>query len=214
MLWIKSWWQRYASVFREALDVKGIRIVIDSESRGSISKFISTKYLYDSQTIIMLSLAVPVVFLYLLYTLISIIRVFYYHSLSRIPGPTLWIAFPIFRYISLIQGKQDIVIRSLHQKYGEVVRLAPNEVSFITAQAWRDIYGHGHKQLPKFSNSASNPLDIISSNDIDHSRYRKAMSHAFSAKGLQTQEPMLQNYVDKLITKLEHRSEASCRERV
>ncbi|KAM0302816.1 hypothetical protein ACHAO8_011552 [Botrytis cinerea] len=156
----------------------------------------------------MLSLAAPVVFLYLLYTLISTIRVFYYHSLSRIPGPTLWIAFPIFRYISLIQGKQDIVIRSLHQKYGEVVRLAPNEVSFITAQAWRDIYGHGHKQLPKFSNSASNPLDIISSNDIDHSRYRKAMSHAFSAKGLQTQEPMLQNYVDKLITKLEHEAKS------
>ncbi|KAM0123417.1 hypothetical protein ACHAO1_011300 [Botrytis cinerea] len=156
----------------------------------------------------MLSLVAPIVFLYLLYTLISTIRVLYYHSLSRIPGPTLWIAFPIFRYISLIQGKQDIVIRALHQKYGEVVRLAPNEVTFITAQAWRDIYGHGHKQLPKSSNSTSNPLDIISSNDIDHSRYRKAMSHAFSAKGLQTQEPMLQSYVDKLITRLEHEAKS------
>ncbi|KAM0145507.1 hypothetical protein ACHAPG_011587 [Botrytis cinerea] len=156
----------------------------------------------------MLSLAAPVVFLYLLYTLISTIRVLYYHSLSRIPGPKLWIAFPIFRYISMIQGKQDIVIRALHQKYGEVVRIGPNEASFITTQAWRDIYGHGHKQLPKLHNSASNHLDIISSNDIDHSRLRKAMSHAFSAKGLQTQEPVLHSYVDKLISKLEHEAKS------
>jgi cytochrome P450 len=156
----------------------------------------------------MLSVAAPVAFLYLLYTLISTIRVLYYHPLSRIPGPTLWIAFPIFRHLSSIRGRQDIDLRALHQKYGEVVRFAPDEVSFITAQAWRDIYGHGHKQLPKFQHSAVNRLDIISSNDVDHSRYRKAMSHAFSAKGLQAQEPILRKYVDKLITKLEHEAES------
>ncbi|KAF7950057.1 hypothetical protein EAE96_007359 [Botrytis aclada] len=156
----------------------------------------------------MLSVAAPVAILYLLYTLISTIRVLYYHPLSRIPGPTLWLAFPIFRYLSLIRGKQDIDLRALHQKYGEAVRFAPDEVSFITAQAWRDIYGHGHKQLPKYQNSAANPLDIISANDVDHSRYRKAMSHAFSAKGLQAQEPILKKYVDKLITKLEHEAKS------
>ncbi|KAF5869159.1 putative cytochrome p450 monooxygenase protein [Botrytis fragariae] len=156
----------------------------------------------------MLSVAALAAFLYLLYTLISTLRVLYFHSLSHIPGPTLWIAFPIFRHLSLIRGRQDIELRALHQKYGEVVRFAPDEVSFITAQAWRDIYGHGHKQLPKFKHSAANPLDIINSNDVDHSRYRKAMSHAFSAKGLQAQEPILKRYVDKLVTRLEHEAKS------
>ncbi|TGO07172.1 hypothetical protein BTUL_0316g00080 [Botrytis tulipae] len=152
----------------------------------------------------MLSVAVLAACLYLLYTVISILRVLYYHPLSHIPGPRLWIAFPIFRHLALLRGRQDMELRALHQQYGEAVRFAPNEVSFITAQAWRDIYGHGHKQLPKFPHSAANPRDIISANDADHSRYRKAMSHAFSAKGLQAQEPILKKYVDKLIARLEH----------
>ncbi|TGO48226.1 hypothetical protein BOTNAR_0486g00020 [Botryotinia narcissicola] len=139
----------------------------------------------------MLSVTVVAACLYLLYTMISILRVLYYHPLSHIPGPRLWIAFPIFRHLALLRGRQDIELRALHQQYGEAVRFAPNEVSFITAQAWRDIYGYGHKQLPKFQHSAANPRDIISANDADHSRYRKAMSHAFSAKGLQAQEPIL-----------------------
>lgn len=33
-------------------------------------------------------------------------------------------------------------VKELHEKYGDAVRLAPNEVSFISGEtAWRDIYG-------------------------------------------------------------------------
>jgi cytochrome P450 len=44
--------------------------------------------------------------------------------------------------------------------------------------------------------------DIISANDSDHCRHRKALAHAFSARGLQTQEPLVKGYVDKLIERL------------
>ncbi|KAM3084403.1 hypothetical protein ACMFMF_001760 [Clarireedia jacksonii] len=157
----------------------------------------------------MLSVIALIAVLYLLYTLVSVIRVLYYHPLSYIPGPTLWIAFPIFRHISHMRGWGDRDIRVLHQKYGEVVRFGPDEVSFITAQAWRDIYGHGHKQLPKFYHSNVNTSDIFSANDADHSRHRRALSHAFSAKGLQAQEPILKKYVDILITKLKYEAKSS-----
>ena len=30
---------------------------------------------------------------------------------------------------------------ALHRKYGSVVRVMPNELSFDNAQAWEDIYG-------------------------------------------------------------------------
>jgi cytochrome P450 len=91
----------------------------------------------------------------------------------------------------------------LHRNYGEAVRFGPGEVSFITAQAWKDIYGHGHRQLPKFDfTSDMKTPDIINSNDADHSRYRKALSHGFSAKGLQEQEPLLRGYIDQLIKRL------------
>lgn len=142
--------------------------------------------------------------LYLLYFCLSIIWTLYLHSLRNVPGPKLWIAFPIFRYTSLVRGQLDIDLRAFHNKYGEAVRFGPDEVSFITAEAWKDIYTHGHgdQQLPKVLHSTSNPSDIISANNADHSRFRRALSHAFSARGLQAQEPILLGYVNKLIERL------------
>lgn len=140
----------------------------------------------------------------ILYLCLSTIWALFLHPLRKVPGPKLWIAFPIFRYISLVRGHLDIDLRTFHYKYGEAVRFGPDDVSFITAQAWKDIYDHGHGdcQLPKVLHSTSNLSDIISANHADHSRFRRALSHAFSAKGLQAQEPILRAYVDKLIERL------------
>lgn len=133
----------------------------------------------------------------------------FFHPLRHLPGPKLWIAFPFLRHLAGIRGTFDQSMREFHNKYGEVVRFTPHEVSFITAQAWRDIYGHGHRQLPKALNSGSNTSDILAANDADHSRYRKSLSHAFSAKGLQAQEPILMTYVDKLIERLKGVAESN-----
>ncbi|OJJ02879.1 hypothetical protein ASPVEDRAFT_131535 [Aspergillus versicolor CBS 583.65] len=135
---------------------------------------------------------------------ISIVATWYLllHPLRRVPGPKLWILFPILRYISGIHGNFDKDLRRFHIRYGPAVRFDRNEVSFITADAWREIYGHGHRQLPKAQASTANKFDIISSDDYNHSRYRKSLSHAFSARGLQAQEPLLNSYVDKLVTRL------------
>lgn len=148
-------------------------------------------------------LAISAIF-YLLYLCLSIIWTLYLHSPHNVPGPKIWIAFPIFRYVSLVRGRLDIDLRAFHNKYGEAVRFGPAEVSFITAEAWKDIYAHGHgdQQLPKVLHSTSNPSDIISANNADHSRFRRALSHAFSVKGLQAQEPILLGYVNKLIERL------------
>ena len=42
-------------------------------------------------------------------------------------------------------------MHQLHLKYGPILRLMPNELSFIDPEAWRDIYGHrqGHPQFHK-----------------------------------------------------------------
>lgn len=47
-----------------------------------------------------------------------------------------------------------IWLKSLHEKYGDVVRISPDRLSYINPEAWRDIYGHrtaGHKANPKDS---------------------------------------------------------------
>ncbi|CAK40052.1 hypothetical protein CBS115989_2208 [Aspergillus niger] len=146
--------------------------------------------------------------IYFLYSILSIIHALYLHPLRHIPGPKSWIILPLFRHISAVRGRLDADIHRFHEKYGPVVRVTHNEVSFNTAEAWNRIHGYGHSELPKVSSSGANPRDTVSANAADHSRFRKALSPAFSAKGLQAQEPLINSYVDKLISRLKDIAES------
>lgn len=90
-----------------------------------------------------------IVGLYIIYILASIVYELYFSPLSKIPGRKSWIAFPLLRHVAALRGNLDSEILDIHEKYGDIVRLGPNEVSFTTADAWQDIFGHGHRQLPK-----------------------------------------------------------------
>lgn len=50
---------------------------------------------------------------------------------------------------TLLKGDSTQKTQQLHERYGPIVRLAPNELSFIDAQAWQDIYTH-HQGRPNF----------------------------------------------------------------
>jgi cytochrome P450 len=100
--------------------------------------------------------------------------------------------------------------RKLHERYGPVIRLSPNELAFNTVAAWQDIYGHrnGRQDLGKhpIHVGAVDPVpgvQTISMADHDnHARQRKALSHGFSKKALWEQEDIIQGFVDKLIINL------------
>ncbi|KAI1378435.1 cytochrome P450 [Hypoxylon crocopeplum] len=128
----------------------------------------------------------------------------YFHPLRHIPGPPLWIAFPVVRLLGMVRGTTEFQVREAHAKYGEVVRTSPNQISFINPQAWKDIYGHGHADFPKSYPRGINmdPKKIISANPADHFRFRRAMLPAFSDKALGQQEPLIKVYVDLLVERL------------
>ncbi|KAA8641482.1 uncharacterized protein ATNIH1004_001947 [Aspergillus tanneri] len=104
-------------------------------------------------------------------------------------------------------GRIPQTIRDLHVKYGKVIRIAPDELSFVDGDAWKPIYGTrpGHGQKPKdvrvFPPTANNVPSIIQSNDADHSRFRRLLSHAFSGNN-RGQEPIVRGYIDLLIQRL------------
>ena len=151
---------------------------------------------------------------YVAYILACSIYAVSFHPLSKFPGPKSWIAFPILRHVAAARGLLDEKIRAFHDKYGEVVRYSPIEVSFITAEAWKDIYGHGHKQfqkwqIPKQPGEAGKLHDnILTANDADHTRLRKSLAHAFSEKALRDQEPLMKVYIDLMIEKLKDVAES------
>ncbi|KAJ5309062.1 hypothetical protein N7508_004441 [Penicillium antarcticum] len=108
----------------------------------------------------------------------------------------------------IMYGRSPQEIKILHQKYGEVVRIAPDELSFINGGAWKAIYGTriGHSQKPKdhrfYAPTGNGAASIILSNDADHSRFRRLLSHAFSDSSLREQEPIIKGYVDLLMQRL------------
>lgn len=106
--------------------------------------------------------------------------------------------------------------RSLHAKYGSVVRVGPNELIFDTAQAWKDIYGHksgGKKNFPKDKDFYFPPVNgahsIVTAGDADHSRGRRILSHAFSDRALKEQQDILEHYTAKLVEQLSNASSSA-----
>lgn len=96
----------------------------------------------------------------------------------------------------------------LHEKYGDAVRIAPNEVTFIHPDAWKEIYAirPGKPQRPKDQRHVSvgpnHVPSILRTDDQTHARYRRSLSHGFSEGSLQRQEVIVKGYVDLLIQRL------------
>ncbi|KAK3374586.1 cytochrome P450 [Podospora didyma] len=65
----------------------------------------------------------------------------YLHPLAAYPGPLLYRGSEIPRLIQEWRGNTVHKWAELHEKYGEVVRIAPNQLSYISVGAWQDIYG-------------------------------------------------------------------------
>ncbi|KAL8950140.1 MAG: hypothetical protein Q9222_003817 [Ikaeria aurantiellina] len=93
---------------------------------------------------------------------------------------------------------------------GPVVRTAPNELSFNTWEAWRDIYGfrQGHDTFIKSNfydggSFAAEAHSIVSERDpSEHGKMRKYLSHAFSDRSLKEQEHLVAEVVDAFVEQI------------
>ena len=94
-------------------------------------------------------------------------------------------------------------IKELHETYGDIARTAPNELSFINASAWHDLYGHhpGRGTAPKwgYGTIPTGAHSIFTADDPEHSRYRRLMAHGSSDKALRDMEPILQKHANELV---------------
>lgn len=63
------------------------------------------------------------------------------HPLAKVPGPLLARATQLWIFRVVYLGQTRRVIQELHQKYGEVVRIGPNEISVFNVPAITTIHG-------------------------------------------------------------------------
>lgn len=69
--------------------------------------------------------------------------------LSKIPGPLSLKATSIFNKYYELRGHKREWLHELHNRYGEVVTIAPNEVSFASETGLKKIYSSGSKDYLK-----------------------------------------------------------------
>lgn len=102
------------------------------------------------------------------------------------------------------------VLFNASQKYGEVVRIAPNELFFSTNEAFEEIYGHvNHKKSRRpflKSDFYDNPDEMsplgAERDPVRHATTRKQLAHSFSESALTQQVPVITEHVNRLMDQL------------
>ena len=104
----------------------------------------------------------------------------------------------------MISGDLPHKIKTIHEEYGDVVRIGPDELSFTNPVAWRDIYPKNFIRPSQYKDKppGKDAENLITASEPDHARFRKVLAPAFSERSVQEQEPLVQKHIDKLIHKL------------
>ncbi|KAL2864248.1 cytochrome P450 [Aspergillus lucknowensis] len=146
-----------------------------------------------------------------IYTAYLVLRSIYrltLHPLAKYPGPKIGAVSQLWFARSWFYGKYFQDIEELHKKYGDFVRIAPNELSIATTQSFNDIYGQVGRTHDVFVKSdfydvGEKELTIVSERDPEkHKEVRRVLAPAFTSAALARQEPLIHEFIDLFIAQL------------
>ncbi|KAG6907279.1 hypothetical protein DXG01_009584 [Tephrocybe rancida] len=144
---------------------------------------------------------------------IVIYRLFPWHPLAKYPGPLicrvskLWLAF-----LSL-GGKQHTYYYKLHEEYGDVVRIGPNELSIRDVAAVAPMMGpQGLPKGPFWDGripEAETTKPMIALRDkTEHTRRRRPWTRAFSTAALKGYEEIITSRCVQLVEAVGQKTDA------
>ncbi|KAH7406367.1 isotrichodermin C-15 hydroxylase [Phaeosphaeria sp. MPI-PUGE-AT-0046c] len=143
-----------------------------------------------------------------LYTLARIVYNLHFHPLSKYPGPRLAAATDLWWAYASISGRYPWKIEAALQRYGDIVRVAPNELVFITPQAAKDIYLAQEKNLELFVQIGYDALDTGDNgitgepNPFRHREIAKKLAPAFSTRNLKAKEATILKHVNLFVQRM------------
>ncbi|OBT60470.1 hypothetical protein VE03_10312 [Pseudogymnoascus sp. 23342-1-I1] len=142
------------------------------------------------------------------YAVLRCIYLLYFHPLSKFPGPRIAAVSNVWYGYHWLSGKYPWAIENTLRKYGDVVRIAPNELVFITPQASIDIYSPHQKRLESFVKTNFNDRGkdlgglIWQQDPVKHREVAKKVFPAFSNRAIRATEPIVHKYMDYFVAKM------------
>ncbi|KAH7329712.1 cytochrome P450, partial [Stachybotrys elegans] len=144
-----------------------------------------------------------------IYSLVRCTYLLWFHPLAKYPGPKFAAVSNLWYGYAWLSGRYPWAMQRVLQEYGDVVRVAPNELVFITPKAYTDIYNSNIGGRPAFTKTDMLELGdkyegLASERNIDkHRAARKQISPAFSVRAIREYEPAIHARVNELVHKLE-----------
>ncbi|KAJ5597022.1 hypothetical protein N7450_003480 [Penicillium hetheringtonii] len=133
----------------------------------------------------------------------------FFHPLRNYPGPKLDAASQLVYVYHMVKGDSCKHIANLHEKYGEVVRTGPNEISYTTVSANKTIFGNKTTEEMTFEKNpavyiqgSGTAQNLLFANTREHPRFKKLMAPAFSEQAIKEQEPTIQQLTSDMIHSL------------
>ncbi|RYP81955.1 hypothetical protein DL769_001799 [Monosporascus sp. CRB-8-3] len=169
----------------------------------------SLRHFLDSDAV-WLKVLGPILLILLVRSASQIVYNVFLHPLARIPGPRLMAASVLPMGWVRTQGRAPYKLAELHERYGSVVRIGPNEVSCVGSAAFRDVYGFRagkggpmpRDQRAVLSRRAFGGISLLQADVRTHAELRRRMGPAFSERAAREQEPLVARYVESLVRRL------------
>lgn len=133
-------------------------------------------------------------------TILTLIRRLYFSPLSRFPGPKYLALSNIFKAHIYFTGRGSSTILALHKRYGNIVRIGPNELSIIDVDAVEKVFKGKYPRGTFYEVGAINGevnLNTVREYDL-HTPWRRIWEKAFASKEFGNYNPRVESHVQKL----------------
>jgi benzoate 4-monooxygenase len=122
-------------------------------------------------------------------------------ELRKFPGPKLAALSAAWSMYYCRKSKRFWGIHKAHEKYGPIVRIQPDHVSFDVGEAINDIYGHGKDLMkaPFYDTLAASHRSMFDTTDrVEHGLKRKYVSHMFAPRSVTELEDVIDQTTQNL----------------
>lgn len=130
-----------------------------------------------------------------------------FHPLADVPGPKLARLTGLWRSWQFLNGRWHENVLELHKKHGNVVRIAPNELSIVDYDTNQKIYGRGGVGVKTswYNVWVSNPAApgmFATQNEKQHAFLRKRVTKAYSMTTILASEADIKFCLDNMMRRL------------
>lgn len=127
----------------------------------------------------------------------------YFHPLAKYPGPLRYKLSSLPLLWQAYRGNRHLYHLRDHEKYGPIVRIAPDTLSFNTATALSTIYGSRNANVQKsefyktFDYTAGAWSTLTETDKDVHAAKRRWVAPIFSAESIKVSEPLIVDVIER-----------------